>query len=158
MRENKISTTEKEWVLSNQLPLVELQNALKELKDEFSLPQEKEAELYDAALYQLTEKIWSLLEQQAAWNQENLANYPDLVKLMREIVHEVHYGKIDRRENTFTLSEEKKLLLELMYSVLAKIWRQEQERIVRWYTQEAVSFFQKLWVSKLYAFLVAKAK
>jgi len=43
--------------LSDQLPLVELQQALKELKDEFSLPQQKEAELYDAALYQLTEKI-----------------------------------------------------------------------------------------------------
>jgi hypothetical protein len=77
---------------------------------------------------------------------------------MRDIVHEVHYGTIDRPKNTFTLSEEKKLLLELMYSVLAKIWRQEQERIVWWYTQEAVWFFEKLGVSKLYAFLIAKAK
>jgi hypothetical protein len=132
---------------------------LEQLKKEFTELQTHvdENHQFDVWLNQLTKTILNLLQKEEALTKEQFDRHPELITLMQEVVRQVKSWN-DIYKEVFTLSEEKKLLLDLMYNVLATIWRQEQERTVIWYTKEAVTFFQHIGLWSLYIFLEQKAQ
>lgn len=129
-----------------------LKNDFAELKKHID-----ETHPFDIWLNQLTQAISGLLQKEETITKEQFERHPELLGLMQEVVRKSK-SWTDLYEESFSLTEEKKLLLDLMYSVLATIWRQEQERTVMWYSEEAITFFQKLKLWWLYEFLQRKAK
>lgn len=109
----------------------------------------------DNKINELSERVTLLLASE--WKERQLADYPELIVLMREIVAWVHFHQQDRYKEGFTLSEEKQLLLELMYGVLAHIWRQQQEQLVVSYAKQAEQFYTALGVWNIYRFLKERA-
>lgn len=142
-----------------QSELVELEDALRKLKEETNQEgRESLSQQTDEQLQKLNELMGNLLVKQEGSLQEQLKYYPVLVELMRTLVKEVKYWKDDIYREAYTLSEEKRLLIELMYSVLAKIGRINQAQEVILDLAHAKPFFEQIGFGKLYAFLVQKAE
>ena len=135
-----------------------MKSALDELKKEFAVfKKQEEKSRTDVSLIDLTERISSLIDSKESLATAELTKHTDLINLMREVVKKASVSE-DMTASTFDLKTEKRLLISLMYSVLADLGRKQAEKTVVEYIEQAKTFFSNLGLSKLYNRIEAHAK
>jgi hypothetical protein len=144
-----------EFIDSNQeksvSSILSLKQSLSILKQEFQ-DWEKPTDA-DNKLWQLTEKVALMSELETAKMEQLMQEHPELHTLMESIVKKVNNNDTAQEKNDL-FDQEKKLLVDLWYSVLASMHKQEAEKNVKWYAQWSTDFFKFIpW----YSYLVEKA-
>lgn len=132
------------------------QEWLKYIKDELYQGNEHQV---NYELLNTANSINTLLQQQIEKWEIGIDRYTELADLMRSVVEKVQQAAkwTDLYAKNFNLAEEKRLLLELMWSILAKIWRQQEAAKVIQFSEEAISFYNAIGLGWLYQILLWKA-
>lgn len=134
-------------------------HALHVLKKEFSENDaQKEQTKTDIALGQLAEKVSLVSDFESHTFEQLLQRHPELTLLMQRIVHKINQKNTTEWIDADVLQNEKELLLDLWYSIIASLNKQNDEEIVKWDIQEGMTFFKKIpIINWIYKYLADKA-